>query len=216
MFWYYLVVGLIGGGVAVGELVSRYRDAPLRAVLTPAAGLYIALNIGASLAALAVIRAFNWKFGVEGTSADTDVRWTQALVAGFGALALFRTSLFIAKVGDQEVGMGPSAFLTSVLGAADRGVDRTVGDARSRLVGEVMSGVDFEKAYQSLPAFALGLLQNVEPGVQTQVGEQVAALRAGNMPDYAKVLILGLLLMNVVGGGVLRSAVAGLGENIKG
>lgn len=215
MFWYYVVAGLIGSGVAIGELVSRYRDAPFRAILTPPAWIYIALNAGASLAALAIARAFNWKFGVEGTSADAAVRWTQTLVAGFGAMALFRSSLFIVRIGDQDVGMGPSAFLTNVLGAADRGVDRHRADERSKLVGNVMKDVDFTKAYQSLPAFALGLMQNVPAETQTQLGRQVDALRASTMPDPARVLLLGLLLMNVVGGEVLQSAVTGLGNNIK-
>lgn len=78
-----------------------------------------------------------------------------------------------------------------------------------------MSGIDFQKAYQSLPAYALGVLQNVSADTQAQLGRQVDALRAATMPDSAKVLLLGLLLMNVVGGEVLRSAVTALGDNIK-
>jgi len=215
MFWYYVVAGVIGAGVAIGELVSRYRDAPVRAVFTFPAAVYIGVNAGASLAALAITRAFDWKFGVSGTSMDRDVRWTQALVAGFGAIALFRSSFFIVRVGDQDVGMGPSTFLTNILGAADRGVDRLRADERSKIVGEVMKDVDFAKAYQSLPAYALGLMQNVEPEVQAQLGRQVEALRGGSIPDPARVLLLGLLLMNVVGGAVLDSAVKALGDTIK-
>jgi hypothetical protein len=139
---------------------------------------------------------------------------TQALVAGFGALAFFRSSLFIVRVGDQDVGMGPSAFLQSVLEAADRGVDRGEANVRSRVVSDVMRTVEFEKAYESLPAYCLALMQNVPDGVQTQVGRQVDAIRAGSMTDSAKVLLLGLLLMNVVGGDVLRSAVSGLSREI--
>ncbi len=78
-----------------------------------------------------------------------------------------------------------------------------------------MAGVSFEKAHQSLPAFALGLMQNVEPDVQAQIGRQVEALRTAAMPDSAKVLLLGLLLMNVVGGQVLRGAVTSLGDEIR-
>jgi hypothetical protein len=215
MFWYYVVVGLLGAAVAIGELVSRYRDEPMRALMTGSALVYVALNAGASLAALAIVRAFDWKFGVAGSSADANVRWTQALVAGFGAIALFRSSLFVLRVGDQDVGIGPSTFLQNVLGAADRGVDRGRANARSKLDGEVMANVSFDKAHQSLPAFALGLMQNVDSEVQAQVGRQVDALRTATMPESAKVLLLGLLLMNIVGGEVLRSAVSSLGAEIK-
>ena len=215
MLGFYIVAAVIGMGVAAGELVSRYRDEPFRALLSTPASFYLAVNAGASLAALAVARAFDWQFGVTGSPDDADVRWTQTLVAGFGAIALFRTSLFIVRVADQDVGMGPSTFLTNILGAADRAIDRRRGDQRSRFVGEVLSGIDFEKAYESLPAYALGVLQNVPSDTQAQLGRQVDALRASSMPDSARVLLLGLLLMNVVGEDVLRSAVAALGDSIK-
>src|SRR5215207_9784397 len=176
MFWYYVVVGLLGAAVACGELVSRYRDAPVRALWTWSAALYVLLNVAASLAALAIIRAFGFKFGIEGVAADSDVRWTQTLIAGFGSLAFFRSSLFVVRVGDQDVGIGPSTFLQNALGAADRGVDRRRANDRSSVVGEAMAGVSFEKAHQSLPAFALGLMQNVDSDIQAQLGRQVEAL----------------------------------------
>jgi hypothetical protein len=214
MGWFYVLVGVLGAAVAVGELVSRYRDAPMKALTTIPAFVYIAINASASLGALALIRAFDWKFGVTGTSSDPAVRWTQTLVAGFGALAFFRSSLFIIHVGDKDIGMGPSAFLQSVLDAADRGVDRVRANARSRLVAKVMQGVSFEKAYLSLPAYSLALMQNVPADVQVEIGQQVDKLRTSNMSDGTKVLNLGLLLMNEVGGTVLASAVAGLHDEI--
>jgi hypothetical protein len=216
MAWgYYVLVAVIGGGVAIGELVSRYRDAPTRAVLTPSALVYIVINAGASLGALVLARAFGWHFGAEGSSGSTTVQVTQALVAGFGAIALFRSALFIVRVDNQDVGMGPSAFLQGVLEAADRGVDRGEANVRSGVVSDVMRTVDFQKAHQSLPAYCLALMQNPPADAQTQVGRQVEALQAGNMTDSAKALLLGLLLMNIVGGDVLRSAVDGLGADIR-
>lgn len=214
MAFYYLLVGVLGAGVAVGELVSRYRDEPVRALATFPAVLYVALNALASLGALALVRAFDWKLGATGTASDEAVRWTQTLVAGFGALALFRSSLFVVRVGDKDVGVGPSAFLQNVLDAADRGIDRNRANARSRLVGDVMKGISFEKAHLSLPAYSLGLLQNPAADTQAQLGRQIETLRTSKMPDSAKVLILGLLLMNVLGGAVLRSAVSALRDEI--
>lgn len=212
---FYVLVALLGSAVAIGELVSRYRDAPVRATITASALVYIALNAGASVAALALIRAFDWKFGLGDATSAEAVDWTQALIAGFGALALFRSSLFLVRVGDQDVGMGPSAFLHSVLDAADRGVDRQEANVRSRVVADAMRGISFPKAHQSLPAYTFALMQNVPENVQVQVGRQIDALRTATMPDSAKVLLLGLLLMNVVGGEVLRSAVSGLRDEIK-
>jgi hypothetical protein len=213
-WWYYLLVAVLGGVVAIGELISRYRDAPVRAVLTPSALVYTSLNAGASVGALALARAFDWHFGADGSANSTGVHVTQALVAGFGAIALFRSSLFIVRVGNKDVGMGPSAFLQSVLEAADRGVDRGEANVRSSVVSDVMRTVDFQKAHQSLPAYCLALMQNPPEGAQEQVGRQVEGLLAGKMTDSARALLLGLLLMNIVGGDVLRSAVNGLGRDI--
>src|SRR4051812_14624575 len=61
----YTIVALLGGGVGIGELVSRYRDRPWRALRAwPAVG-YVLLNAGAAAGALGLIYAFDWTFGVK-------------------------------------------------------------------------------------------------------------------------------------------------------
>ena len=81
----FILVAALGGVVGAGELVSRYRDAPTGALRSGAAAFYIFLNVAASLAALALIHAFGWTFGV--TSGGAALRWTQVGVAGTGAMA---------------------------------------------------------------------------------------------------------------------------------
>src|ERR1022692_2402103 len=94
----FVAVALLGALVGGAELVSRYRDAP-RAVL-----------------ALALIRGYRWTFNATGASQ----RWTQVLVGGVGAMALFRTSLFMVRAGDRDIGVGPGSFLQIFRDAADR------------------------------------------------------------------------------------------------
>jgi len=48
----YVAAALLGGLVGAGELSSRYRDAPGRALYTRPALFYILLNIAVSVAAL--------------------------------------------------------------------------------------------------------------------------------------------------------------------
>ena len=121
-----IVIGLTyaaaGFGAAVGatELISRYKDAPATVVGGVPGLLYLALNAAASLIAFVVIRAMGWRFGVSGTGDSNALLATQFLVASFGAAALFRTSLFTVKAGNQDIGVGPSAALTIALAAADR------------------------------------------------------------------------------------------------
>ena len=97
-----------------------------------------------------MIQTFGWTFGVEGDGAE--LRWTQALVAGFGAMAFLRSAVFVVRAGDQDVGVGPSGFLQVVLNATDRAVDRRRAGARAHEVARAMSGVSFEKAAEALPA----------------------------------------------------------------
>jgi hypothetical protein len=103
---------------------------------------YIAINCAASVGALGLIHAYGW-FGPS--------RWTQILMAGVSAMAFFRSSLFVVRAGDRDVGVGPSGFLQIFLTAADRAVDRKRAAARYDVVAEVMKGVDFNKALKALP-----------------------------------------------------------------
>ncbi|HEY7059918.1 MAG TPA: hypothetical protein VII06_00455 [Chloroflexota bacterium] len=211
----WLIVALFGAFVGIGELVSRYRDAPDRALTTLPALLYTGLNTAAALAALGVIRAFGWTFGVPATPNADALRWTQVAVAGFGAMALFRSSLFTVRIGEQDVAVGPSSFLQIVLAAADRAVDRLRAQARAATVCSVMANVSFAKANVALPTLCLALMQNLPKDDQEQFARQLAALRSVDMDDRMKTLSLGLALMNVVGEDVLLAAVTSLGADIR-
>lgn len=196
--------------------MSRYRDAPARALVTVPALFYLLINALAAISALALIRAFGWTFGLPEAAPDASSRWIQILVAGLGAMAIFRSSLFTVRIGDQDVGVGPSSFLQVVLSAADSAVDRLRGRSRAQTVSRIMRGVSFTKAHTALPTLCLALMQNLPPEEQEQFGNQVKLLRDDtSMEDYVKVLALGLAVMNVMGQDVLEAAVNTLGAEIK-
>ena len=205
----YVIVAALGALVGSGELVSRYRDAPAGALRTWPALLYIFINTAASIVALFVIHVFNWKFGV--TSGDSAVRWMQVGIAGTGAMALFRSSLFTVHAGDRDIAVGPSSFLLVFRDAADRGVDRLRAQARGATVAKLMEGVDYAKAAEGLPPYCLALMQNVADEDQQKMLQALALLDKDQTIDPAiKVRILGLLLMNVLGPNVLTAAVESL------
>ncbi len=209
----YAIVAALGSLVGSGELVSRYRDAPAGALRTGPALLYVLLNMAASIVALFVIRVFNWHFGV--TSGDAPVRWTQVGIAGTGAMALFRTSLFTVHVADRDIAVGPSTFLQVFRDAADRAVDRLRAQARGGSVAKMMEGVDYAKAFEGLPPYCLALMQNVPDEDQQKMLQALALLDKDQTIDPSiKVRILGLHLMNVVGPNVLKAAVESLRKQI--
>ena len=209
----YLIVVALGASVGIGELVSRYRDAPVRALRNRPAFIYIGVNAAAAALSLALVRVFDWEFGLEEGDA---VRWTQVIVAGLGAMALLRSAIFRVRVGDQDVGVGASSFLEVVLSAADRAVDRRQAGVRARTVGSIMTKVSFVKAQQALPTLCLALMQNLPPEDQATLARQIEALGRADMEESAKAVALGLALVNAVGEDVLAAAVECLGDEILG
>jgi hypothetical protein len=202
----WLAVAALGGVIGASEIVSRYRDAPDAALRTLPAIFYIAVNVAASLGALGLMRAFGW---------FAQSRWTQVLMAGISAMAFFRTSLFVVRAGDRDVGIGPSGFLQIFLSAADRAVDRIRASARSQAVGKIMEGVDYAKAFQALPPYCLALMQNLSPEDQRQLAQAMVRVDQSSADPSVKVRLLGLELINVVGIDVLTAAVRALGEEIR-
>lgn len=209
----FVMVALLGAAVGLGELVSRYRDAPLSAVRSLPALLYLALNAGAAVLALWLTRVFSWTFGIQSTDANA-LRFGQVLFAGGSALAVFRTSLSFAS-GEQELSLGLSHFLQTLLDAADREVDRLRGQSRAATVARSMTGVSFDKAYLALPTFCMALLQNLPPDEQQKLGTQTKGLADAPMDPKIKSLLLGLSVMNSMGEGVLEAAVRSLGDELK-
>jgi hypothetical protein len=204
----YGVVAALGLLVGAGELVSRYKDAPAEALRSGAAIFYMALNVAASLIALALIRIFDWKFGL--TMGGAALRWTQVGVAGTGAMALFRASLFTVHAGDSDVGVGPGSFLQIFRDAADRATDRQQAWARGDKVSKLMEGISYDKASHGLTTYCLALMQNVADEEQLALTKSLALLNGADIDPAIKVRILGLNLLNVVGPNVLTAAVESL------
>jgi hypothetical protein len=207
----YLVAALLGALVGGTELVSRYRDAPQSALLSRPAWLYVFLNVAASMLALWLARVYGWTFGATGSSQ----RWTQVFLAGIGAMALFRTSLFTVRAGDKDVAVGPGSLLQTLRDAADREVDRARARDRGIAVADLMRGIDFEKASVTLVPYCLSLMQNVPDGELKELMSDIRTLAGGPMDNAIKARILGLHLMKVVGPVVLTAAVEALRDELK-
>lgn len=206
MNWDLVTVALLGGAVGASELISRYKDHPTSAIRTWPALFYITINVAASCFALMLINTMGW-FGPSNL--------TKVLMAGISAMAFFRTSLFVVRTGDRDVGIGPSGFLQIFLAAADRAVDRQRASVRSNAVAKLMKGIDFNRAIKALPPYCLALMQNVSPEDQQTLKRVFTALEAQNADPDVKTLLLGIELINVVGVDVLTTAVGSIQDQIR-
>ncbi len=86
---------------------------------------------------------------------------------------------------------------------------------RDDFVAGLMKTVDFEKAFEALPAHCIALMQNLSEQDQQAFARQVKDIRSSQAPPRAKSYLLGLALLNLVGEDVLKSAVNTLGDEIR-
>ncbi len=184
----WLLAPLFGAFYGVAELIPRYQDAPGRALRTWSAAIYIAINAVASLAALALFRTLDFKLGLPAGS-RRDVG--QVLLAGFAAMAVFRSAFFIARVGDENVLVGPLTVVQAGLDASDRGVDRHRALSRSDDVVDAMEGVSFRQAFVDLPQLAFNLMQNVGELKKKRLADAATQMEASDFDDKTKVYVLG-------------------------
>jgi hypothetical protein len=206
---FYLLTACIGAGLGLGEVTGRYRDDPAASLFTFPGLLYIAINAGASVAALALLQV------LQEPPAEFKSQLTQALAAGFGAMAVFRSSLFTARIGNTDVGIGPASFLKVILDAVDSAVDRKRGPRRGQDVARIMRDVSFNKASDSLPITCFRMLLNVNETTVNNLNLEIAKIKTSSLPDDHKAMALGLALLPLVGETVLDRAVALLGKEIQ-
>jgi len=205
-----LVFGALFG---LSELITRYKDEPGEALQTLPSALYILINASVSCAALFIAKIFGWTFGVTGEADSDKVRIVQLLVSAFSSMALLRSSLFTVRIGNQDVGIGFSAVVQSLLRTTDYAVDRKRAMSRDTIV-KIMERVSFEKAAAVLPAYCLGLMQNLSPADQQTFARDIDAISKLKADNTTKSRLLGLAVINVMGTKVLICAVESLGDKI--
>ncbi|MEM1363302.1 MAG: hypothetical protein AAGF94_16565 [Pseudomonadota bacterium] len=213
----YTLTALIGAAAAVAELVSRYKDAPVRATLTISGVCYFVFNAAVAMVTFALIyRVFPVYADASGEPDPTMSELvTLVLLAGTASLAIMRSSLFTIRVGNQDVEIGLAGIIQIFRFAIDRNVDRVRAHDRAAQVAVVMKDVSFERAYRSLTSMCMSLMQNVAPEEKALVEQRVEALaNRGDSSDEGKALELGLILAGTAGFDVLKAAKDNLRDGI--
>jgi hypothetical protein len=211
----YVLAPCFGALVGATELIARYRDKPSAAVSNPPAILYMVVNALAALAAFWLV--YTDRLGTKAEIFGDHKALNALILGGFGAMALFRTSVFNLRVRDTTVGVGPAAVLQVILRVTDREVDRLRAGPRARVIKQIMEGVSYELAREALPFHCYALMQNLSLEERSDLDQAITVLDSRkSMSDETKAYNLGLLLMDLVGEDVLRRAVDGIAGRIKG
>jgi hypothetical protein len=207
----YIIAASLGAVISSGEIVARYRDEPWDTLRSLPSIFYMLINALASMGALTIVRTFGMNFG----ASETNTPLIQVLVAGLGAMMIFRSAFFTMRVNGQDVAVGAASFLQVMLDAVDREVDRRRAILRADRVRRIMEGIAFDKALTALPTYSIALMQNMEDEDQKKLLADLNKLSA--FPDFdedVKSQILGLAVMNYLGEDVLQASVDALRTRI--
>jgi hypothetical protein len=206
----YCATATIGAVAGATELIGRYRDKPTAAIATVPGAFYIFINTFVSLTALWLLLSGQLPSFIAERPGTSETMLQTVLLAGFGSMAFFRTSIFNLRVRDTEIAIGPAIVFQILLRSADRACDRGRAGPRAKIVKSLMKGVNFSKAKEQLPLHCLALMQNVSADEGSQINQAIAAIDAAQLSEEVKSYNLGLLLMLCVGEDVLKESVDAL------
>lgn len=204
-FLEYVLVFLFGCALGATELLSRYRDAPLRVIGARAAFIYEGVNGVIGVLALILVHTVAADL-VPGDPGTIDRAVYEVLIAGFGGAAFFRTAIARTRVGDQDVGVGPSFVIETLLAVTDREVDRWRAEERARDVAPLMADIPVAFVTTALVPYSLSLLQNVSAQERQDIETKIKSIITKQMDEDIKPFIYGLMLVNIVGLDVLTKA----------
>lgn len=184
--------------VGVVELVKRYRDEPVNAVLSPWGLIYLLVNALISLVALYLVYLFPAVFG--GLAQNKPLA---ALAAGAGAAAIMRTRIALFKGADgKDLALPLDYLINELLSLADKHIDRHRAANRRELVESHMDDIrelgSFKEAADYLLASLLAF-QRDQKEQREELNQLIASYEKLPLPDDIKYLALGFTFLSLVG-----------------
>ena len=205
-FGYYPGVFLFGLLVGTAEIISRYRDEPVIALLRLDSLLYLAINAVMSVGVFIFLGANHATI-----LPNVQTLWV-AIIAGFGAMAILRSKILTFRTSSNEdVPIGVDAVITAFLEMLDRRIDRAQAARRWPLAYEYLKDVD-DTRLQRLTAFLetnLKSYQNVSREELASFAAVMGQLRtAVDYPAFLRAISTGLALQAIVGSDNFEDVVA--------
>jgi hypothetical protein len=124
-----------------------------------------------------------------------------AMTAGFGAMALLRSKLFIFRTDDgKEYPIGPAIVMDTILRLLDRNIDRLRASKRQQLVFERMKDItNFNGAADYLQASLLSF-QNLTEQEKSAIADVVKQYREHTAwPEALRIMAIGYAFLTIVG-----------------
>ncbi|TDC61149.1 hypothetical protein E1200_29280, partial [Actinomadura sp. GC306] len=196
------LAALTGGAIGLAELVARYRDKPVSALLSPGGLLFVFVNASAAIVALIALASSGYTFGLPAETPPVNLAVIQVITAGIGSAAVLRMSFGPVN---GRAGAGPIALLNGILRIADSELERK--RALSRLSHNDLSGLSFERDHAALAELCCHLMREFDLAEAQRLGGLAAELsHRDDLTDADKLDCWGLELTRLVGERALRQA----------
>jgi hypothetical protein len=197
---------LVGMGTSLIELLSRYRDEPIKVIATSQfAWVYLLLNGLMAIGAHAVLLDSGF------TTIETPTsRATLAVGSGVSAALILRSRVFTARLGDEQVSIGPGYIVDQLLGIIDAQIDRRRALQRVSIVVGVMDGKEFDGSRIHAATMITGSRQNLSLQAQQDLANQIREVVDRKIPDQEKSYALGFILLDFMGEEFLKAVSAKL------
>ena len=208
-----LTSALFGMLVGLSEILSRYRDEPILAAATSPGIAYLLLNGVLSLAAFMLLQMYPEKI----FPSITQDLFLTAVVAGFGAMVVFRSKLFTFRSPDgKDYSIGPAIVLETALRTIDNKIDRRRATERQIEVFEAMRDLaDFSSTASYIEASLLSF-QNLSQDDKAAIAKVIQEYRdVSKWPDSLKILGLGFAFLNLAGDANFDQVITNLKSYLK-
>ncbi len=186
-----------GGLAGLSEIISRYRDEPFRATGNRYGVGYLLLNGLISAAAYGLLLRYPTQI-LPRVAAEPLLA---AFVAGFGAMAVLRSKLFIFRAEDgKDYPIGPSIVLETFLRMLDRKIDRLRASKRQQRVFLQMRDITNFNAVANYLEASLLSFQNLSQEEKQAITEVIDQYRKQTAwPDALRTMAVGFAFLTIAG-----------------
>jgi len=188
---------VFGSLVGFSEILSRYRDEPFLATANLYGLTYLGINGSISLGAFGLL--LHYPTGIFPKIAGD--HFMVSIVAGFGAMAVMRSKLFIFRSDDgKEYPIGPSIVLETILRVVDRKIDRLRASQREKRVFSSLKDIsNFDAAADYLTASLLSF-QNLSQDEKRDIAAVIQQYRDQKLwPPALKTMAIGFAFLTIAG-----------------
>lgn len=136
--WFVWLAGGLGVILGGSEILSRYRDQPVSALLSQPGLIYLLTNGIISAVVYGILIHYSEDL-IPQVSRDYLLG---AIIAGFGAMAILRSKFFtFTTTGGNQIAVGPDVVAQAYLDSSNRAIDRQRALDRLRLVHDLTQTV---------------------------------------------------------------------------